>query len=343
MHANPHLRSENPCSSSPHQLTREAFIRYLRKGTRPELSLKAASNQHSTTHYIWRTRGDNKVRPEHAANNGKIFAWDNPPPTGHPGEAFGCRCLAEAYYGGSSTINDPPIEPVYPELIFLPLLRFGGITATLLRQVLGVNDETLNGVQASNLKRFDQKLPKDVGDIQILSKDNGQRVFYADVPARNIPGSYARYEKVVDKAGNTTSYTKTTYAPDGSIVHIKLNDEEEMESRAQLLESLLQYSAPIEQIMEKLKRFLWDSKTVLVTITRKNIIRLLEDYCAGGLEAGRVEEWANALEAREDIAFEDGHEGALQEAIYQLANPLLTAHLTTRLAQQIIKNLRCDL
>ena len=32
-------------------------------------------------------------------NNGKIFAWDNPPPTGHPGEDYGCRCIAEPYYG----------------------------------------------------------------------------------------------------------------------------------------------------------------------------------------------------------------------------------------------------
>ena len=37
------------------------------------------------THYIWRTQGDEKVRPEHAANDGQVFAWDAPPPTGHPG------------------------------------------------------------------------------------------------------------------------------------------------------------------------------------------------------------------------------------------------------------------
>ena len=114
MSCKPLLEKGKPCSSSPHKLTREAFIRYLRKGTRPELSLKASSNQSSTTHYIWRTRGDNKVRPEHAANNGKIFAWDNPPPTGHPGEEFGCRCQAEAYYGtvdeALNRISDTAVE-----------------------------------------------------------------------------------------------------------------------------------------------------------------------------------------------------------------------------------------
>ena len=47
--------------------------------------------------YRWSTAGDNRVRPEHKALNGKIFDWDNPPlSTGgkHPGEDFGCRCIA---------------------------------------------------------------------------------------------------------------------------------------------------------------------------------------------------------------------------------------------------------
>ena len=76
---------------------RKAFIQYLRKGTAIEISLKAAANERPTTHYIWRTSGDNKVRASHAANNGKIFAWDNPPETGHPGEDYNCRCTAEPY------------------------------------------------------------------------------------------------------------------------------------------------------------------------------------------------------------------------------------------------------
>jgi len=44
--------------------------------------------------YIWRTRGDSKVRSEHAERDGKVFEWDNPPEGGHPGEAPNCRCWA---------------------------------------------------------------------------------------------------------------------------------------------------------------------------------------------------------------------------------------------------------
>lgn len=66
----------------------------MRFGTPNDLSLK---KKPPTTHYIWRTRGDGNVRPSHTANDGKIFAWDTPPATGHPGETYGCRCAAEPY------------------------------------------------------------------------------------------------------------------------------------------------------------------------------------------------------------------------------------------------------
>lgn len=46
--------------------------------------------------YIWRTSEDGRVRPTHAANNGKIFRWDDPPKeTGHPGQDIQCRCVAQ--------------------------------------------------------------------------------------------------------------------------------------------------------------------------------------------------------------------------------------------------------
>lgn len=91
------------------------------------------------THYIWRTSGDGRVRSSHAANEGRIFAWGNPPSTGHPGEDYGCRCRAEPYAGRA--IHDPPIEPVYFEVILLPLLNVSRsvffLAANVMRRVWG--------------------------------------------------------------------------------------------------------------------------------------------------------------------------------------------------------------
>lgn len=45
--------------------------------------------------YQWQTSGDERVRPTHRANDGKIFSWDKPPAiTGHPGNDINCRCVA---------------------------------------------------------------------------------------------------------------------------------------------------------------------------------------------------------------------------------------------------------
>jgi putative chitinase len=45
--------------------------------------------------YIWRSQDDARVRPAHAENDDRVFAWANPPAGGHPGEAWNCRCMAE--------------------------------------------------------------------------------------------------------------------------------------------------------------------------------------------------------------------------------------------------------
>ncbi|MEA5534805.1 hypothetical protein [Crocosphaera sp. XPORK-15E] len=80
---------------------------------------------------------------------------------------------------------------------------------------------SLNAEQIANLSRFQKRLPKNATAVRIYNLPNGGKAFQADVPARNIPNSYATYEKQIDSEGITLFYTKTTYAPDGSIVHIK--------------------------------------------------------------------------------------------------------------------------
>ncbi|MEM7191585.1 MAG: phage minor head protein, partial [Pseudomonadota bacterium] len=106
----------------------KAFEAYLRYGTPIRLGGTALAHDinsetkagrlvedRPTTHYIWRTRGDAKVRPSHAENDGKIFAWDNPPPTGHPGEDYGCRCTAIAYVPDTSEFFNIEMQNVTDE------------------------------------------------------------------------------------------------------------------------------------------------------------------------------------------------------------------------------------
>jgi SPP1 gp7 family putative phage head morphogenesis protein len=61
------------------------------------------------TQFRWRTVGDDRVRPSHAALDTKTFSWNDPPivdgePT-VPGQAINCRCIAE-----------PLFEDIYKDL-----------------------------------------------------------------------------------------------------------------------------------------------------------------------------------------------------------------------------------
>lgn len=54
-------------------------------------------NIHPKKYYVWYTQDDNRVREAHAERQGQVFSWDNPPEGGHPGQDYGCRCLALDY------------------------------------------------------------------------------------------------------------------------------------------------------------------------------------------------------------------------------------------------------
>lgn len=61
---------------------------------------QARAQSVGATHYIWRTVGDGDVRDSHAAMEGKVFAYADPPyvegeGNHHPGEFPNCRCYAE--------------------------------------------------------------------------------------------------------------------------------------------------------------------------------------------------------------------------------------------------------
>mgnify|MGYP000572021665 CR=1 FL=1 len=78
---------------------RKAFDQYIRHGTPIGLSLKAdggSSDARPTTHYIWRTQGDGRVRPSHRANDGKIFGPNHSWRTIRPRRGIQARTMAVA-------------------------------------------------------------------------------------------------------------------------------------------------------------------------------------------------------------------------------------------------------
>jgi SPP1 gp7 family putative phage head morphogenesis protein len=72
------------------------------------LKLNGQINEHrqrsaGVAKYTWSTSHDERVRESHAALDGQVFSWDDPPETNddgdtnNPGQDFNCRCVGVPY------------------------------------------------------------------------------------------------------------------------------------------------------------------------------------------------------------------------------------------------------
>jgi hypothetical protein len=105
--------------------------------------------------------------------------------------------------------------------------------------------------------------------------------------------------------------------------------------RRQLLHALVAYELPIEPVLADLRAFGWDSEEELVSLTRADIIHILERYLAGQLTAEQVTDWADLVEVRDDIGYPASERELLSDVIFRLANPNLREEITTALAKQL--------
>jgi hypothetical protein len=97
-------------------------------------------------------------------------------------------------------------------------------------------------------------------------------------------------------------------------------------SRTSQLKELLHFSRPVADVVSDLSAFGWDSDEELVTLEAAHISTVLNRFLAGDISAADVEDWANAIECREDIGLFQG--SPVADALDELANPVLTRPLT---------------
>jgi hypothetical protein len=110
--------------------------------------------------------------------------------------------------------------------------------------------------------------------------------------------------------------------------------DEELAERTAALRDLIELRLPPMQAARSLARFGWDSSQDLVTLGRTDARRVLDRYASGGLSADDCAQWAEALEAREDVGFEKGHEDRLTSFLFEMANPEINEPLSVAFVQR---------
>jgi hypothetical protein len=108
--------------------------------------------------------------------------------------------------------------------------------------------------------------------------------------------------------------------------------------RIEAVTNLLNAYPSVSQSCAAMSAFPWDSDGPSVDMRVTHLINLLEAYLSGSLGPSQIEEWANAVESREDISyFPDSTVGGV---IHVLANPTLEGLLSPSGAKEMIASLR---
>lgn len=110
-------------------------------------------------------------------------------------------------------------------------------------------------------------------------------------------------------------------------------------TREELLQKLLAFNEPVEPILKQLNTYGWDSEERLVTVTKQDVVLVLQRYLKAELTAEDVEQWANALECRDDVGYESADEEILKSIMHDLANPLLEGPLSEEVARDLVGQL----
>lgn len=95
-----------------------------------------------------------------------------------------------------------------------------------------------------------------------------------------------------------------------------------MDNRKEILKKLVEHPSETPELVRLLSQFGWDSTDTLIKLEMNRIVVVLQSYVDGILTKSQVEDWANAIEVRDDIELDEVSKNLIQD----LANPELSAH-----------------
>lgn len=117
---------------------------------------------------------------------------------------------------------------------------------------------------------------------------------------------------------------------------IKRNSEY-IDDEIGILLDLVHFKNNIDALKNMLSQIGFDSEIELVSMSRDNIVEILQRILDKKISFLELEEWANLIECREDIGFEDEK---TQEMIFKLGNPYLYGKLDEKQVLSYLNELK---
>jgi hypothetical protein len=117
--------------------------------------------------------------------------------------------------------------------------------------------------------------------------------------------------------------------------HLKLlSTQPESIKRQRSLLDLIEFSRKPVEMHSVLAEYDWDFEEELVQLERHHVVAVLRLFIAGTISSEEVEDWANLIECRDDVGYEE-----VAEVLHVLANPTITHELTRKAAASLIDEL----
>lgn len=108
------------------------------------------------------------------------------------------------------------------------------------------------------------------------------------------------------------------------------------EDRQSVVDSLVNFSESPSSLAKKLALYPWDLDEPLIMLTEKHVRSALTRFIRGDLVDRDISDWAELMEVRDDISFENE---SIASFLTQAANPLLEGPLSLIWATGWLKRL----
>lgn len=109
-----------------------------------------------------------------------------------------------------------------------------------------------------------------------------------------------------------------------------------MRTRKEILEDIVSMNGDLCCLENEISSFPWDSEEELIEINSLILSTTIKEYLKDKIELGTLTKWANVIECRDDIGFENEYH---QEIIFELANPEINGEITKDSLEEILLNL----
>ena len=108
-----------------------------------------------------------------------------------------------------------------------------------------------------------------------------------------------------------------------------------MRTRKEVLTDLVCFKKDLLSIKNELSQYPFDSAVTIIIINRDQLCYILKQCVEGRISYKELENWANIVECRDDVGFE---ETEIKAIIFELANPEINGKITEDRLKQIIYN-----